>query len=64
MHARRIGVPLLYPGWLGTCMGGPDVMLAPTQSVRGMRTPVAKLQRVLSGCVFRYNGIEIFLRLV
>ena len=59
LAARGIGVLLLHPGWVSTRMGGPDAMLTPAQSVRGMRALVDHFKPELNGRFFRYNGTEI-----
>ena len=53
---RGIGVLLLHPGWVGTRMGGPDALLTPAQSVRGMRALVESFRPEMSGRFLRHDG--------
>ena len=46
----------LCPGWVQTDMGGPQAILSPQDSIKGMRQVIAKLSLKDSGQFLAYDG--------
>jgi NAD(P)-dependent dehydrogenase (short-subunit alcohol dehydrogenase family) len=59
LKPRGIGVLMLHPGWVKTCMGGEDAPILPSESVRGMRALVDRFTAEDSGKFYRYDGAEM-----
>jgi len=59
LKAQRITVALFHPGWVKTDMGGPGALVAPRDSVAGMRAVIERLRPADSGRFFNYDGSEI-----
>jgi NAD(P)-dependent dehydrogenase (short-subunit alcohol dehydrogenase family) len=57
VRRRRVRVGLLCPGWVRTDMGGPHATLAVEDSVRGLRTVIARLDDARSGSFYSYRGV-------
>jgi len=56
---RGIRVVALHPGWVKTDMGGPNALIEPEESVRGMRRVVERLTEGQSGGFFAYDGSRV-----
>ena len=56
LKPHGIGVLLLHPGWVRTCMGGSSAPIGPEESVRGLLCLADSLDPRLSGGFFRYDG--------
>lgn len=54
-----ITVTLFHPGWVQTDMGGPGATLTPQDSVAGLRSQIAALDRSRSGRFVAYDGREL-----
>lgn len=59
LKGQRITVALFHPGWVKTDMGGPGALVAPRDSVAGMRAVIERLRPADSGRFFNYDGSEI-----
>jgi NAD(P)-dependent dehydrogenase (short-subunit alcohol dehydrogenase family) len=57
-HPEIIAV-LLHPGWVRTDMGGSGALLAPEESVAGLRRVIAGLTKADSGRFYNYDGSPI-----
>ena len=56
LHADRIAVVAMNPGWVRTAIGGPDATLSPQASVRGMLATLDGLDQDLSGSFVDRHG--------
>lgn len=54
-----IRVVALHPGWVKTDMGGPNALIEPEESVRGMRQQLDRLTAQQSGSFLNYDGSVI-----
>jgi len=57
-HPEVIAV-LLHPGWVRTDMGGRQALLAPEESVAGLRRVIAGLTKADSGRFYNHDGSPI-----
>ena len=46
----------MNPGWVRTDMGGPRGTLAPPESIKAMRSVIARLRQEDSGKFLNYTG--------
>ena len=53
---RNVTVAALHPGWVKTDMGGSRALLAPEESITGMRQVIAGLTPDKTGQFFDYSG--------
>jgi NAD(P)-dependent dehydrogenase (short-subunit alcohol dehydrogenase family) len=53
---RGITCIVINPGWVRTDMGGPDGKLEPAESIKAMRSVIAKLRPEDSGKFLNYTG--------
>jgi NAD(P)-dependent dehydrogenase (short-subunit alcohol dehydrogenase family) len=56
---RNIPMLLFHPGWVQTDRGGPGALVAPAESVAGMRRVIAGLTMAQSGSFVDYQGDPI-----
>lgn len=56
---REISVGIMHPGWVRTDMGGPDGLIDPPESIRGMRSVINTLDSETTGRFWNYDGTEI-----
>jgi len=59
LSERNVGILLLHPGWVRTRMGGPDAMLSPEESVKGMRAVIDAFNTEKTGHFYRFDGSVI-----
>lgn len=59
LKPRGIATAVFCPGWVRTSMGGSAAALSPSQSVRGLREQIARLNLSTSGGFFLYDGTPI-----
>ncbi|CEL59825.1 C-factor OS=Myxococcus xanthus GN=csgA PE=1 SV=1 [Rhizoctonia solani AG-1 IB] len=58
LESSNIAVGLLHPGWVQTDMGGPNAIVTPEDSVRGMLQVMDNLDISNSGGFWDYEGNE------
>ncbi len=56
---RGIAVAVMHPGWVRTDMGGPNGLIDPPESIRGMRSVIASLNMDNTGRFWNYDGSDI-----
>ncbi len=59
LHARRVAVVALHPGWVKTRMGGSSAPLTVQQSVAGQQQLFDRLGLADSGRFFNFDGKEL-----
>jgi NAD(P)-dependent dehydrogenase (short-subunit alcohol dehydrogenase family) len=59
LKPRGIATAVYCPGWVRTAMGGSAAALAPSESVRGLREQIARLNLSTSGGFFLHDGTPI-----
>lgn len=59
LRSRGIRVLAFHPGHVRTDMGGASAPVAPADSVRGMRSVIARADDGMSGGFFNYDGTPI-----
>jgi NAD(P)-dependent dehydrogenase (short-subunit alcohol dehydrogenase family) len=50
---------VVHPGWVRTAMGGHHAPVSPSESVRGLLSVIARLERSDNGRFFDYTGTEL-----
>ncbi len=59
LHARKVAVVALHPGWVQTRMGGSSAPLTVQQSVAGQQQLLDRLVLADSGRFFNFDGKEL-----
>ena len=59
LAGKGITIAVFHPGWVKTDMGGSGALVAPRDSVAGMRRVIERLRPADSGRFFNYDGDEI-----
>ncbi len=59
LRERGIIAVVLHPGWVQTDLGGPNALISPEESVRGLRKVLDSITLQDSGGFFGYDGREM-----